>query len=63
MDASYKFVIYCNNISNISCLFFHARTKRIEVHNHFVSDEIIVGKFDLVYDRTEKHVVDILQRL
>jgi hypothetical protein len=66
MDANYKFFIYCNNIGNISLVnfkIFHARTNCVEMHNHFVKDKIIVGKFDLVYDRNEKHVVDILQRL
>jgi len=43
MDA--HVVIYCDNISSIllaNNLVYHARTKHIEVHYHFIREKVLV---------------------
>ena len=42
--------IYCNNLNSIQVAknpVFHACTKHIEVHYHFVREHILCGKVDL----------------
>ena len=43
-------------------LVFHARTKHIEVHYHYVREKVLAGDIDLVYVSTHEHVVDILTK-
>ena len=35
---------------------YHARTKHIEVHYHFIKKRILAGNIDLVYVSTEEQV-------
>jgi N-acetylmuramoyl-L-alanine amidase CwlA len=45
-------VIYCDNIISIlptNNLIYHARTKPIEVHYHFVRKKIIARKINLIH--------------
>jgi hypothetical protein len=54
MDA--PIVIYCDNIYSIllpNNLIYHARTKHIEVHYHFVREKIIVGEINLIHVSSE----------
>ena len=41
---------------------FHARTKHIEVHYHFVREKVIDGEVDLLYVSTNQQVSDILTK-
>ena len=41
---------------------FHARTKHIEVHYHFVREKVLVGNIDLVYVSTQEQVADIFTK-
>ena len=41
---------------------YHARTKHIEVHYHYVQEKVLLGLIDLVYVSTEDHVADILKK-
>ena len=41
---------------------FHARTKHIEVHYHFVREKVIEGEVDLMYVNTNQQVADILTK-
>ena len=41
---------------------FHARTKHIEVHYHFIRDRLLDGDIDLTYVRLDKKVVDIFMK-
>ena len=43
-------------------LVFHARTKHIEVHYHFVREQVLAGDIDLVYVGTEERVADIFTK-
>ncbi len=55
-------VIYCDNISSIlliNNLVYHARTKHIEVHYHFIREKILAKEIDLIHVSTEDQVVDI----
>jgi hypothetical protein len=50
-------VIYCDNFSSIQLarnLVFHARTKDIEVHYHFVREKVLAGEIDLIYVSTQR---------
>ncbi len=63
MDA--HVVVYCDNISNILLAYnpvYHARTKHIEVHYHFIREKILARKINLTHVNTENQVVDIFTK-
>jgi hypothetical protein len=54
MDA--HVVIYCDNISSILLVnnpLYHARTKHIEVHYHFIRENDLAKEIDLIHVSTE----------
>ncbi|MCO5567893.1 hypothetical protein L7F22_021589 [Adiantum nelumboides] len=58
-------VIYCDNLNNIQLArnpVFHARTKHIEVHYHFIGERVLDGDIDLAYVGTEDQAVDIFTK-
>ena len=58
-------VIYCDNISNIMLtneLTYHARTKHIEMHYHFVREKVLGRDIDLVYVSTKGQVANIFTK-
>ena len=58
-------VIYSYNLSSIQLArnpVFHARTKHIEVHYHFVQERVLDGNIDLTYVRTNEQVADIFTK-
>ena len=58
-------VIYCDNMSSIQLArnpVFHARTKHIEVHYHFVREKVLAGEIDLVYVSTQDQIADIFTK-
>ena len=60
-----KIVIYCDNLSSIQLArnpVFHARTKHIEVHYHFIQERVLAGDIDLVYVSTQDQVADIFTK-
>jgi hypothetical protein len=64
MDA--HVVIYCDNINTILLVknpVYHARTKHIEVHYHFIREKVLAKEIDLIHVSTENQVVDIFTRL
>ena len=60
MEVSNPTVIYCDNLNNIPV--FHARTKHIEVHYHFVREPILGGEVELQYVLTDRQVADIFTK-
>ena len=56
--------IWCDmsSIQLVKNLVFHARTKHIEVHYHFVRETVIDGEVHLLYVSTNQQVVDILTK-
>ncbi len=58
-------VIYCDNISSILLVnnpVYHARTKHIEVHYHFIREEVLAKEIDLIHVSTKDQVVDIFTK-
>jgi hypothetical protein len=56
-------VIYCDNISNILLAnnpVYHAKTKHIEVHYHFIKEKVLTREISLIHVSTKDQVVDIL---
>ena len=41
---------------------FHARTKHIKVHYHFIQEKVLSGEIDLEYVNTEEQVADIFTK-
>ena len=64
-DVSGAVTLYCDNMSRIQLannLVFHARTKHIEVHYHYVRDKVLASDIDLVYVSTQEQVADIFTK-
>jgi histone deacetylase 1/2 len=64
MDA--PIVIYCDNINSILLTnnpVYHARTKHIEVHYHFIRKKILSKEIDLIHVSTKDQIIDIFTRL
>jgi len=58
-------VIYCDNINSIllaNNLVYHARTKHIEVHYHFIREKILTREINLINVSTENQVVNIFTK-
>ncbi len=58
-------VIYCDNINSIllaNNLVYHARTKHIEVHYHFIRENVIAKEIDLIHVSIEDQVADIFSK-
>jgi len=58
-------IIYCDNISSILLAYnpvYHARTKDIEVHYHFIREKILAKEIDLIHVSTEDQVANIFTK-
>ncbi len=58
-------VIYYDNISSILLAnnpVYHARTKHIEVHYHFIRKKIVAKEIDFIHVNTENQVVNIFTK-
>ncbi len=63
MDA--PIVIYCDNISSILLVnnpVYHARTKHIKVHYHFIREKVLAKEIDLIHVSTEDQIADIFTK-
>ncbi len=63
MDA--PVAIYCDNISNIllaNNLVYHARTKHIEVHYHFIKEKVLAREINLIHVSTKDQVANIFTK-
>ena len=57
--------ILCDNMSRIYLArnpVFHARTKHIEVHYHFIRERVQAGEIDLQHISTNRQVADIFTK-
>jgi hypothetical protein len=55
-------LMHCDNQSAIKLAknpVFHARTKHIEVHHHFVRERVLGGEISLDYILTDQQLADI----
>jgi hypothetical protein len=58
-------VIYCDNISSILLAnnpVYHARTKHIEVHYHFIKENVLAKEIDLIHVSTKDQVANIFTK-
>ncbi len=58
-------VIYCDNISSILLAnnpVYHARTKHIEVHYHFIREKVLAKEIDLIHVSTKDQVANIFTK-
>jgi hypothetical protein len=58
-------VIYCDNINSIllvNNLVYHARTKHIEVHYHFIREKGLTREIDFIHVSTKDQVADIFTK-
>ena len=64
-DVSNPTTIYCDNLMSIQLAknpVFHARTKHIEVHYHFVCERVLSSEVELVYVPTYRQTADIFTK-
>ncbi len=60
-----RIVIYCDNISSIlllNNLIYHARTKHIKVHYHFIREKVLPKEIDLIHVSIEDQVATIFTK-
>ena len=65
MEVSDPTTIYCDNLSNIQLAtkpVFHARTKHIEVHYHFVRECVMSIEVELLYVPTNRQTINIFTK-
>ncbi|MCO5607326.1 hypothetical protein L7F22_061521 [Adiantum nelumboides] len=65
LQVGREVVIYCDNLSSIQLAknpVFHALTKHIEIHYHFLQVQVLAGAIDLVYVNKEERVADIFTK-
>ena len=65
MEVSDPTAIYCDNLSSIQLAknpVFHAWTKHIEVHYHFVCEHVRSGEVELSYVPTDRQDTDIFTK-
>ena len=65
VEVSDPTTIYRDNLSNIQLaknLVFHARTKHIEVHYHFVRERVLSGEVELHGFPTDRQNADIFTK-
>jgi hypothetical protein len=58
-------MIMCDNMSCMKIArnpVFHARTKHVEVHYHYIREKLLSGEIDLQYLSTKDQVADILTK-
>ncbi len=58
-------VISCDNINSILLTnnpIYHARTKHIEVHYHFIREKVLAKEIDLIHVNTENQVANIFTK-
>jgi hypothetical protein len=64
-EVSDPTVIHCDNLSSIQLAknpVFHARTKHIEVHYHFVWERVLSGEVELQHVPTDRQIADIFTK-
>ncbi|KAK1413456.1 hypothetical protein QVD17_35229 [Tagetes erecta] len=64
-EVDEKVELFCDNMSSIYLAnnpTFHARSKHIEVHYHFVREKVLEDKVDLKYVNTHHQVADVFTK-
>ncbi|KAL5827815.1 hypothetical protein ACOSQ3_019666 [Xanthoceras sorbifolium] len=61
----YEVPLYCDNQSVIRLVenpVFHARTKHVEIHDHFLREKVLREEIETKYIKTEEQVADIFTK-
>jgi hypothetical protein len=64
-EVSDPTVVQCDNLSSIQLAknpVFHAQTKHIEVHYHFVRERVLSGEVELQHVPTDRQIGDIFTK-
>ncbi|KAL3691662.1 hypothetical protein R1sor_005313 [Riccia sorocarpa] len=65
LDIDNPTPLYCDNISSIKLAnnpIFHGRSKHIDIHYHFIREQVLMGNIDLQHVSTYDQVADILTK-
>jgi hypothetical protein len=63
--TDYQVRIFCDNLSSIRLAenpVFHARTKHIEVHYHYIRENVLEGKIEMVPTNMDDQIADIFTK-
>ena len=63
--TDYQIRILCDNLSSIRLAknpVFHARTKHIEVHYHYIREKVLEGEIKMVPTKIDEQFADILTK-
>lgn len=63
--VDYSVELYCDNLSAIRLAenpVFHARTKHVEVHYHFIREKVLQGDINMMHVNTDEQVADIFTK-
>ena len=63
--TDYQIRILCDNLSSIRLAknpVFHARTKHIEVHYHYIREKVLEGEIEMVTTNTDGQFADIFTK-
>jgi len=63
--TEYQVRIFYDNLSSIRLAenpIFHARTKHIEVHYHYIRENVLKGEIEMVPTKTDEQTADILTK-
>ncbi|XP_051138369.1 secreted RxLR effector protein 161-like [Andrographis paniculata] len=64
-QVKYDILLYCDNLSAIRLAenpVFHARTKHVEVHYHFIREKVLQDEIKLEHIGTENPVADLFTK-
>ena len=64
--TEYQVRISCDNLSSIRLAenpVFHARTKHIEVHYHYIREKVLEDEIIMVPTKAEEQTADILTKI
>jgi hypothetical protein len=64
-QVDYAVPLYCDNQSAIRLAenpVFHARTKHVEVHYHFVREKVLQEEIEMRQIRTEDQIADLFTK-
>jgi len=61
----YQVRIFYDNLSSMRLVenpIFYARTKHIEVHYHYIREKVLEGEIEMVPNKTDEQIINILTK-
>ena len=65
IEVCHPIKLFCDNMSSVQLahnLVYHARTKHIEVHYHFIRETVLMRWTDLIHVNIEDQIADIFTK-